>query len=287
MACATRTARGFLGVADTSFVTVIANPAEAANWAAELDSLNNQLAAARGTLQTAEDLRSYAGDPRSAVAALGDLSDVTSAVGSLSSGSLTQADLAQAWQALGTAQRTAAAAALLAGAGPGATMAVFGQVQPRDTGQYADLAADASASSAIRSQVAREQATRGSVASALALAWAAFRAAATESQKQAILSEISQLQSQNQVLDTRRRALLDDLALSDRQDRNAGAVRSRASDEQVLAGSAVLNSNAQARAQGAEAQRMATLQKAASPVQAPDYSGIRLWTTADTNGTSP
>src|ERR1019366_8505784 len=61
---AARCAHGFLGVADTSFVTVIANPAEAANWAAELERLNDQLAAARGTLQTLGELRAFAGDPR-------------------------------------------------------------------------------------------------------------------------------------------------------------------------------------------------------------------------------
>jgi len=282
-----RAARAFLGVADTSFVTVIANPAEAANWAAELDSLNNQLEAARGTLQTLSDLRAFAGDPRAAVGALRDLSEVTAAVGALSSGSQTQADLAQAWQAMGASLRLAGASALLQAAGPGSTMEVFGQEQPRDTGLYSRLAQDANASSLIRGQVAGEQEARASVASELALAWVQFRSAATESAKQAILSEISQLQSQNQVMDTRRRALLDDLALSDRQDRNDAAVRTRAADEQVLAESALLNASAQARARSAEAQRLATLQKAPAAPQAADYSGIRLWTTADAGGPSP
>ncbi len=63
---AARPARAFLGFGDTSFVTVIANPAEAANWAAELESLNNQLAAARSTLDTVALMRAYAGDPRAA-----------------------------------------------------------------------------------------------------------------------------------------------------------------------------------------------------------------------------
>jgi hypothetical protein len=40
---APRVARAFLGIADTSFVTVIANPAEAANWASDLERLNDQL----------------------------------------------------------------------------------------------------------------------------------------------------------------------------------------------------------------------------------------------------
>jgi hypothetical protein len=281
-----RSAHAFLGVADTSFVTVIANPAEAANWAAELDSLNNQLEAARGTLQTVGDLKAFAGDPRAAVAALSDLSGVTGALGALSSGSQTEADLAGAWQALGSAQRLADASALLQAAGPGATMEVFGQAQPRDAGLYSRLARDASASTQIRGQIANEQSARASVASLLALAWSQFRSATTESGKQAILSEISQLQSQNQVMDTRRRALLDDLALSDRQDRDDAAVRSKAADEQVLAESALLNASAGNRARGAEAQRLATLQKAPAAPAAPDYSGIKLWTTADTGGPS-
>jgi len=281
---APRSAHGFLGVADTSFVTVIANPAEAANWAAELDNLNNQLQAARGTLQTAEDLKAFAGDPRAAVAALSDLSEVTGALETLSSGSQTEADLAKAWQAIGSAQRLADAAALLQNAGAGASMEVFGQAQPRDAGLYARFARDASAWTQVRGQVAGEQAARGSVASELAQAWVQFRSATTESGKQAILSEISQLQSQNQVMDTRRRAMLDDLALSDRQDRNDAAVRARAADERTLAESALLNTNTEDRARTAEAQRLATLQKAPAALPAPDYSGIRLWTTADAGG---
>ena len=125
-----------------------------------------------------------------------------------------------------------------------------------------------------------------SVASALALAWSQFRSATTESGKQALLSEISQLQSQNQVMDTRRRALLDDLELSDRQDRTTAGTVSRAADEQLLAESALLNASASGRARDAEAQRMATLQKQAAPASANDYSGLRMWTTADAGGTS-
>ena len=60
-------ARAFLGIADTSFVTVIANPAEAANWASDLERLNDQLEAARSTLRrTVTDLRTYAGSPAAA-----------------------------------------------------------------------------------------------------------------------------------------------------------------------------------------------------------------------------
>jgi hypothetical protein len=277
-------ARCFLGIADTSFVTVIANPAEAANWASELESLNQQLAEARGTLDTVDDLRAYVGDPRAAVAAVSDLAGVTAIVGELSSGAQTEADLVQAWQALGAARRLAAAASLLKSAGPGETMQVFGQAQPRDPSIYARLAQDSGASSGLRSQIADEQGARASVAAQLAQAWAQFRAAPTESSKQAILTEISQLQSQDQLMDARRRAALDDLALSDRQDRTDAGVRSKAADEQLLAESALLNSSEEGRVRVSEAQREATLQK---PIPAPpqsDYDGIKLWTTADAGG---
>ncbi len=230
------------------------------------------------------DLRAFAGDPRAAVAALSGLSEVTGAVNGLASGAQTEADIALAWQALGTAGRLESAAALLQAAGPGATMQVFGQSESSDPGLYARLAQDAESSGQIRGQVADEQAARASVAAELALAWTQFRAAQTESGKQAILSEITQLQSQNQVMDTRRRAMLDDLALSDRVDRTDSEVRSRAADEQLLAESAQLNQGEQGRAQDAEAARLSTLQKAAPAAAAPDYSGIKLWTTADAGG---
>ena len=283
---AARPARGFLGIADTPFVTVIANPAEAVNWAAELDSLNNQLAAARGTLQTVSDLRTFAGDPRAAVGALRDLTEISGALGELSGGAQTEADLLQAWKALGASQRLQDAAALLKATGPGATMEVFGQSEPRDASLYARFARDADASAQIRGQVAREQEARASVASELTLAWAQFRTAPTESSKQAILAEISQLQSQDQVMGDRRRAILDDLALSDRQALTDSGVRSRAADERTLAESALLNANVEGRARGAEAQRVATLQKTAPAEARPDYTGMRLWTTADAGGSS-
>ena len=277
-------ARGFLGIADTSFVTVIANPAEAANWAAELERLNNQLLAARATLQTVGDLRAYAGDPRAAVASLGDLADVADAVRALASGAQTDADLSRAWLALGAAQRAADAAALLRNSGPGETMRVFGEDRPRDMALYAGYASDAGTAQLARGQISREQLARASVAAELALAWVRFRGAATESGKQANLAEISQLQSQNQVMDARRRALLDDLELSDRQARTAAAVQSRAADEQLLAESSLLNAGVEGRARDAQAQRMATLQKAPAYAHAPDYSGVRTWTTADAGG---
>jgi hypothetical protein len=283
-AAAAPPARCFLGIADTSFVTVIANPAEAANWASELERLNEQLAEARETLDTVNDLRAYAGDPRAAVAALSSLSGVAAIVGELSSGAQTEADLLRAWQALAAAQRLRDASSLLKSAGPGATMQVFGQAQPRDASIYVRLAQDSDASSRIRSQIADEQGARASVAEELALAWAQFRVAPTESSKQAILTEISQLQSQDQVMDARRRSLLDDLSLSDRQDRTDAGVRSKAADEQLLAESALLNASAEDRVRGSESQREATLQK---PIPAPpqhDYGGMKLWTTADAGG---
>jgi hypothetical protein len=284
LALAAPQARAFLGFGDTSFVTVIANPAEAANWAGELERLSAQLAAAQGTLQTVGDLRAYAGDPKAAVAALRDLQEITGAMSQLSAGGQTDADLLRAWNAIGASQRLLDAAALLGTSGAGSTMQVFGQALPRDASIYAGLAQNANTLGLVRSQIAGEQAARSSVASELALAWARFRSATTESGKQAILAEISQLQAQNQVMDTRRRAMLDDLDLSDRQARNDADVRSKAADEQLRAESAILNADAAGRAQAAEAQRMATLQKQPPAAPAADYSGIRLWTTADAGG---
>jgi len=284
-ACAC-TARAFLGVGDVSFVTVIANPAEAANWAAELEQLNSQLAAAQGTLQTVGDLRAFAGDPKAAVAALGDLGSVTGAVAGLERGAQTSTDITLAWQALGSADRLAQAGALLQGAGAGNTMTVFGQQQSRDPALYANLALQAASSQQLRGQISAEQAARAALSAALTQAWGQFRLATTESSKQALLTEISQLQSQDQVMASRRRAILDDLDLADRQDRSASAVRSRAADEEDLAASALLNADLQARAQGAEAQRLSTLQKTPPAAKGADYSGLRLWTTADAGGIS-
>jgi hypothetical protein len=279
-------ARCFLGIADTSFVTVIANPAEAANWAAELETLNNQVAAARGTLETVSDLRAFAGDPRAAVAALSDLAGISSDVGTLTTGAQTEADLLRDWRALGSAGRLQDASSLLASAGPGLTMEVFGQVQPRNPSLYSGMARNSSDSAGIRAQITSEQSARASVAAALAAAWMQFKAAPDESSKQAILAEISQLETQNQVMETRRRAVLDDLGLSDRQDRTEAGVRSRAADEQMLAESALLNATASSRVQAAESQRAATLQKPLSTPVQPDYSGMKLWTTADAGGSS-
>ena len=87
-------------------------------------------------------------------------------------------------------------------------------------------------------------------------------------------------------MDTRRRALLDDLELSDRQDRTTAGTISKAADEQLLAESALLNASASGRAKDAEAQRMSTLRKQAPPAAASDYSGLRMWTTADAGGAS-
>jgi hypothetical protein len=274
-------AQAFLGVADTSFVTVIANPAEAADWASELESLNNQLAAAQSTLETVEQLRSFAGDPRAAVAALGDLADVEGVVSELTGAGETEGDLLRAWQALSAAERLANDVAALESAGPGTTMEVFGQPQARDPGLYTRFARDLQAAQSIRGQVAQEQTARKSVASELASAWSRFRSASTESSKQAILAEISQLQSQDEVLGARRRALLDDLELSDRQESQLAGVRETAADERALAESALLNASDEGRIREAEAQRAATLQKTASTPAPADYSALRLWSTSD------
>jgi hypothetical protein len=280
-------AGAFLGVGDTSFVTIIANPAEAANWAAQLEKLNAQLAAASATLQAVATLRAYAGDPRAALAALPDLAQVSRAVDVLASGGQTAEDLLQAWQAEGSAQRLLGEAALLRAAGVAPSMGVFGAEVPRDPSVYARIAGDAGSAAALRGQIAGEQQARRAVASELALAWIRFRAAPDESSKQAVLSEISQLQAQDALMDSRRRAILDDLALSDRQQSENAAVRSRAADEALLAQSGVLNAGAGARARDAEAARMATLAKPPAAAPAADYGGLRVWTTADAAGGAP
>jgi hypothetical protein len=278
--------RAFLGIADTSFVTVIANPAEAANWGAELDRLSAQLSTAQNTLQVAGDLRAYAGDPRAAVAALPDLNAVTSGSSAVAAGVASQSDLARAWQSLGPAGQASGETSLIVGAGAQSSMAVFGQQQSRNLSLYASLASGSAAVQQLHGQVAREQAVRVLVAAALAEAWVRLRSASTESSKQAVLAEISQLQSQDQVMAARRRALLDDVELSDRDAAAASGARSTAADEQGLAESAALNAGMGARVQAAETQRLSTLQKA-QPAAAPaDYSGMKLWTTADAGGTS-
>jgi len=281
------TARGFLGIGDVSFVTVIANPAEAANWAADLEQLNNQLEAAKQTLQVASDLRTYAGDPKAALASLGDLGSVTGAVESLVRGVQTDADLVKAWQTRSGAQRLSSASTLLQASGAGSSMEIFGQQQARNPSLYQVDASDAAAAQSLRGQIASEQTTRASIATALTQAWAQFRTANSESSKQAILTEISQLQSQDQVMDARRKAILDDLDLADRQDRTAASVRSKAEDERDLAESALLNADLQGRAEGAETQRVMTLQKTAQPAPVADYSGMKLWTTADAGKVAP
>jgi hypothetical protein len=165
-------------------------------------------------------------------------------------------------------------------------MQVFGEAGARDPSLYGRQARDAASTAGMREQIASEQAARASVAGELAAAWVQFKEAPTESSKQAILAEISQLDSQNQVMDARRRAILDDAELSDRQQRNTADVRSKAADERLLAESGLLNADAEGRAQAAESQRTATLQKAPAVPSQADYTGIRLWTTADAEGDS-
>ncbi|HEY1793418.1 MAG TPA: hypothetical protein VGG34_10915 [Opitutaceae bacterium] len=277
-------ARAFLGVADTSFVTVIANPAEAANWAEQIQRLSDQLAAARNALQVVTDLRAYAGDPAAAARASEALQEVAGALSGLTSGPQTAADLERAWTQLGAAERSAQAALLLARAGQAPTLDVFGQQQPRDMAAFGGLARDSAVTGALRSQVSAEQAARATIGAKMEAAWAGFRAAATESSKQAALTEISELQAEDQVLGARRQALVDDLGLSDRQAAREDAARSRSTDQQLLAESALLGADLASRASGAEAQRVATLGRQAPQPGPRDYSGMQLWSTADALG---
>jgi len=61
-------------------------------------------------------------------------------------------------------------------------------------------------------------------------------------------------------------------------------VRATADDESRLAESSQLSAAVASRAQGAEAQRLATLQKTPAVPAAPNYSGMKVWTTADAGG---
>jgi hypothetical protein len=274
-------ARAFLGVADTSFVTVIANPAESANWAAELSRLTASVQTARSTLQEIAVLRTYAGDPRSAVADLGALSGVVGPLKELSSDARTVAELSDDWNQLDPAGRSVAAGRLLESAGVASQMRVFGRASERDSSAYAQLAAAADVAASLRAQVAREQQARNSIMGELARVWADYLACDNESRKQALLTKINELHAQDQVLDARRKAAIDELALADR----AGSVRRQAAeqalDEQRLAESGQLGAAVTTRASAAQAQRLATLEKPPAAQTKADYSGLRLWTPRD------
>jgi hypothetical protein len=272
-------------VGDAALVTVVANPADDAHWTAELADLARQVSALQATVDHVAALELYAGDPRVAAAGVGSLQSSLQAVVGLSAAVDTAGDLAVGWSGQTAGQQSAATVLLLdrTGVGANGTMQVFGQAQPRDLSRYAGLAADQDLTGKARAQIGEEQAARSAMTDALAQAWRDFQAAQTESEKQAILTKIQHLQAQSQVLEARRRGLLDDLALSDRQNFTQERVRARAADESSLAESAVLATAAAARVQTAEAQRLATLQKLPTPPVA-DYSGLQLWTTADTDG---
>ena len=280
---------GFLGVADTSLVTVIADPAESANWASQLEELSQQLAALRAAVAQASALRAAIGDPSAAVQGIGDLRPITGAMGALGSGGQTAADLQAGWADLGASARTAAIVGLLgeAGGGTDGRMLVFGQAQPRDLGLYQGAAQDQDVVRRVRSQISREQAARSSLSDELARAWADYQVAQTETRQQALLAKISQLGAQSQAMEGRRHALLDDLALDDRRRRTDAEVGARAADEQALAEASVIKADLGQRVVDAEAQRIATLQKPVPALAEPDYSGLKLWTTADAAGMGP
>jgi hypothetical protein len=166
-------------------------------------------------------------------------------------------------------------------------MTVFGQAVPRDASLYLGYARDSGGAAGARALVAQEQGARSAAAVELASAWQQFRSASTESQKQAILAEISQIEAEDRWMGSHRGALMDDIELADRQERDASRVRAAASDEGRLAESALLNGAAGDRARAAEGARMATLGKAAQAQAARDYTGLRVWTTADAGGASP
>lgn len=280
---------GFLGVADTSLVTVIADPAETANWASQLDELAQQLAAVRAAVVQASALRAAIGDPAAAVQGLGDLHAITGTMGLLNAGGQTASDLQAEWAGLDASARTAAVVGLLAKAGGGADgqMMVFGQSLPRNLALYQGAARDQDVVQQARSQISQEQTARSSLSDELTRAWTDYQGAQTETRQQALLAKISQLDAQSQAMEARRGALLDDLTLDDRRRRTDAEVAAKAADEQALAESSTLNAVLGQRAADAEAQRMATLQKAVPSFSAADYSGLKLWTTADAAGAGP
>jgi hypothetical protein len=270
----------FLGVGDAAFVTIVANPADDAHWVAELADLARQLAALQATVDHVAALQVYAGDPRAAAAGIGSLQPLLQSVAGLTAEGGTAGELAATWSGQTAGQQNAATVALLQQNGVDGTMQVFGQSQPRDLSRYAGFAADQTVSVQVRAQIGQEQAARSALAEALTAAWADFQRAQTESEKQAILTKLQHLQAQSQVLEARRRGLLDDLALADRQSRTAERVQAGAADESALAESSVLASAEAARVQAAQTQRLATLQKAPSAT-VPDYSSLKVWSTAD------
>jgi len=283
----THPASAFFGVGDAAFVTVVANPADDAHWTAELANLARQIAALDATVERVESLRVYAGDPRVAASGAGTLQPILQSVAGLNADGATAGELRVDWEGRTSGQQNTVTLALLEGTGAGGTMPVFGQTQSRDLSRYADLAAEQDLTGQARGQIDQEQAARAAIAQALIAAWSDYQAAQTESQKQAGLTKIQQLQAQSDVLAARRRALLDDLALADRQAGTRAQVRLRADDESALAESAALAASAGTVIQAADAQRWATLQKSVNPAPAPDYSALKVWTTADTEGTVP
>jgi len=279
LACATPRAWAILGVGDVSFVTVVANPAEASNWIAQLNSLASQLDKLQQTEAQIELLRSQAGDPTEA-AKLGE--DLT--------GLLRQTDQLVAEPSDATAIQAANPGdilAMLSAVGLSSTIDVFGSVQRRDLEKYSDSATLQTSLSALRAQIALEQSNRERTQAAMESAWDLFRSAGTESQKQAALTRMEELAAENAIAADRRRALLDDEHLVSDQAQVAAEVEARADDEKWLAQGSALRTAQQRRVQAAETQRLNVINAALSPQGETDYGALKIWTLSDSVSTSP
>ena len=276
------------GVGDTSFVTVIANPAEAANWANEIRNLEAQVTALRATLQEIQQVRTYAGDPRLAVQtptgvpallldgeALLHQASTVSAVRDLSPVKADDPALAQL------------VARLSGGLDAPGMMSVEGAPVPRDLSRYISAATAANTAQAISSQISGEQDIRRRTADDLGAAWSAFQQASTESQKQSALTRIAALEALERSSEGRRNAELADLSLSDRQDRAQATIAAVASDEQAQAQISSLQSQASGRSAAADAAARSIVAEAPDAPAARDYSGLKTWLPSDRTPVGP
>ena len=272
MAVNTYPLHAFLGVGDVSLVTVVANPAEAANWASQIEALQSQLSTLQRSLGEVQTLRRFAGDPSLAARGASDLCGFLSAVRSASSGS-GSADALQT-DAEGAVDDRAIGAGL-GTAGPG--MSVQGYAAARDLGRYREWVVEQAVISQLRAGIAADQSAHGQALSALEAGWAAFQRASTESEKQASLVQLSQVMAQNGALDARRQSLQADMELSARarsvQDRIAAA----ADDEEIAANVAAASSRLAVQAQAIDTARLSALNRTPPTVRATDYSAIRAW----------
>ena len=275
LACiaAGRPMAAFLGVGDVSLVTVVANPAEAANWAAQLQALQSQLTTLEGTLQEAETLRRYAGDPAAAARGSGEVDGFMTLVRS-ASGDPGSVGVLRA-QLQGQMDDSSISRSLGAG---GAQISYQGTTAPRDLARYRDWVVDAALVSGLQQGIAADQAAHAEALARLQAAWSRFQQAGTESEKQASLVHIAHVVGETEAMDAHRRALEADLSLSERNRALQDRIQAGADDEEISANVAVVAGKLAAQARSAESARLDALNRVGVQRQSPDYSSLRLWT---------